>query len=97
MNKEMSPDQAPGDLPPRREILARSRAEDYDGHTEFHALTPRARLDWLGAAVLFIEAQRQRRRTDRGTTEKLKAETLKAEGRTAEDGRRTAAHGKAES
>jgi hypothetical protein len=65
MNEDMPPDQAPSDLPPLREILARSRTEDYDGHTEFRALTPRARLDWLGAAVLFIEAQRQRRRTGR--------------------------------
>lgn len=39
-----------------RAIIARSRPEDYDGHTEFLRLTPRERLAWLDAAVMLWEA-----------------------------------------
>ncbi len=46
------------------QIIAQSRPEDYDGHTEFERLSPSDRLDWLDAAVTFIEdSQRNRRRT----------------------------------
>jgi hypothetical protein len=38
-----------------RRIIARSKPEDYDGHTEFERLSPSDRLDWLDAAVTFIE------------------------------------------
>jgi hypothetical protein len=38
-----------------RQIIARSKPEDYDGHTEFERLSPSDRLDWLDAAVTFIE------------------------------------------
>jgi hypothetical protein len=38
-----------------RDIIARSKPEDYDGHTEFERLSPSDRLDWLDAAVTFIE------------------------------------------
>ena len=37
------------------DIIARSQPEDYDGHTEFERLSPSDRLDWLDAAVTFIE------------------------------------------
>jgi hypothetical protein len=37
------------------QIIARSKPEDYDGHTEFERLSPSDRLDWLDAAVTFIE------------------------------------------
>jgi hypothetical protein len=40
-----------------RDIIARSRPEDYDGHTEFARLTPRERLAWLDAAVVLWEAR----------------------------------------
>lgn len=40
-----------------RAIIARSRSEDYDGHTEFARLTPRERLAWLDAAVTLWEAR----------------------------------------
>ena len=46
-----------------REIIARSRPEDYDGHTEFARLTPRERLEWLDSAVALIEAARARKPT----------------------------------
>ena len=36
-------------------IIADSKPEDYDGHTEFERLSPSERLDWLDAAVSFIE------------------------------------------
>ena len=44
-----------------RRIIAASRPEDYQGRTEFDRLSPRARLAWLDAAVVFIAEQRQRR------------------------------------
>lgn len=40
-----------------RDIIARSRPEDYDGHTEFARLTPRERLAWLDAAVVLWESR----------------------------------------
>lgn len=40
-----------------RAIIARSRPEDYDGHTEFARLTPRERLAWLDAAVVLRETR----------------------------------------
>lgn len=42
-------------------IIARSKPEDYDGHTEFERLSPRARLEWLESAVRFIESSRRAR------------------------------------
>jgi hypothetical protein len=44
-----------------REIIARSRPEDYDGHTEFARMTPRERLAWLDAAVVLLEMRRTAR------------------------------------
>lgn len=37
------------------EILENSTSEDFDGHTEFHRLTPQQRLAWLDQAVTFIQ------------------------------------------
>jgi len=36
------------------EILQRTTAADFDGHTEFHRLSPCQRLAWLDEAVAFI-------------------------------------------
>lgn len=32
--------------------------QDFDGHTDFHRLSPLERLRWLDAAIDFIEATR---------------------------------------
>ena len=40
-------------------IIAGSKPEDYDGHTEFHRLSPQARLEWLESAVRFIDSSRR--------------------------------------
>jgi hypothetical protein len=37
-----------------KEALARTRPEDFDGHTEFASLTPAERLDWLCEAIAFV-------------------------------------------
>lgn len=42
-----------------REILARTKPEDYDGHTEFSRMSALERLRWLDQAVLFIAAQKR--------------------------------------
>lgn len=41
-----------------REFLARTKPEDYDGHTEFSRMSALERLRWLDQAVLFIAAQK---------------------------------------
>jgi hypothetical protein len=43
------------------EILRRCSTEDFDGHTEFHRLTPLQRLMWLDEAVAFIGAAKRMR------------------------------------
>jgi hypothetical protein len=40
----------------QHEILLRAKPEDFDGHSEFHRLTPEQRLTWLDQAVAFIQA-----------------------------------------
>jgi hypothetical protein len=50
------------DLAEIRKIIARSRPEDYDGHTEFARLSPQQRLEWLDAAVVFIESTKTKNR-----------------------------------
>ena len=40
----------------QHEILLRAKPEDFDGHSEFHRLTPEQRLAWLDQAVAFIQA-----------------------------------------
>lgn len=34
--------------------LAQCKPEDFDGHTEFHRLTPEQRLEWLCQAATFV-------------------------------------------
>lgn len=43
------------------EVLRRCSPEDFDGHTEFHRLTPAQRLAWLDEAVAFIGAAKRMR------------------------------------
>lgn len=38
--------------------LRTSQSADYDGHTEFVAMTPDQRLRWLEGAVQFVQAAR---------------------------------------
>ena len=35
-------------------VLAQCTPEDFDGHTEFHRLTPEQRLEWLCQAATFV-------------------------------------------
>ena len=45
------------DIPPSENferILAQCTTEDFDGHTEFHRLTPEQRLEWLAQVATFI-------------------------------------------
>ena len=47
----------PAEIKPSKEFeraLAQCRPEDFDGHTEFHRLTPEQRLDWLFQAATFV-------------------------------------------
>jgi hypothetical protein len=55
---------SPADL----EVLRRTTAADFDGHTEFQRLSPRQRLAWLDEAVAFITAAKsiQQEPDDRG-------------------------------
>ena len=39
--------------------LKASNPRDYDGHTEFHRMTPAARLEWLDSAVEFVAQGKQ--------------------------------------
>jgi hypothetical protein len=55
----------PVELRKVREIIARSKPEDYDGHTEFERLSPSERLDWLDGAVALIEDARTIERSKR--------------------------------
>jgi len=41
------------------EVLQRSTVSDFDGHTEFHRLSPRQRLSWLDEAVAFITSSKR--------------------------------------
>jgi len=43
-----------------RAIIARSRPQDYDGHTEFARMSPAERLAWLDAAIVLVESRRGR-------------------------------------
>jgi len=44
------------------ETVRRSKPSDFDGHTEFHRLSPRQRLAWLDEAVAFITASKNTKR-----------------------------------
>ena len=45
------------------EVVRHATPSDFDGHTEFHRLSPRQRLAWLDEAVEFITAA-QRAKVD---------------------------------
>ena len=45
------------------EVLQRTTAADFDGHTEFHRLSPWQRLAWLDEAVAFIASAKRATRT----------------------------------
>jgi hypothetical protein len=47
--------------------LSQCTPQDFDGHTEFHRLTPAERLDWLFQAATFVREFKGKART--GTTE----------------------------
>lgn len=55
-----SPESDPID-PAVRAVLATTSPADFDGHTEFHRLTPRERLLWMESALSLIERNRSRR------------------------------------
>lgn len=59
--KQEDDDSAPLDQAAIAAIIAQSKPEDYDGHTEFDRLSPQARLEWLEAAAQFAEMARQAR------------------------------------
>ncbi|HXN35088.1 MAG TPA: hypothetical protein VN877_02890 [Opitutaceae bacterium] len=66
----MSPEPYPspaGESGAVREAIARSRPEDYDGHTEFERLTPAERLVWLESAIRFISSSRPEKAEKTGT------------------------------
>jgi len=44
------------------ETVRRAKPSDFDGHTEFHRLSPRQRLAWLDEAVAFITAAKNTKR-----------------------------------
>jgi hypothetical protein len=50
------------------EVIKRSCASDYDGHTGFAQMTPAARLAWLEDAVEFV-AQYSGRRASAGASQ----------------------------
>jgi len=39
-------------------VIAATREEDFDGHTEFYRLSPAERLAWMESVVRLIEARR---------------------------------------
>jgi hypothetical protein len=39
-------------------VIAATREEDFDGHTEFYRLSPAERLAWMESVVCLIEARR---------------------------------------
>jgi len=45
------------------EIVQRTTAADFDGHTEFQRLSPLQRLAWLDEAVAFIASAKKAKRT----------------------------------
>ena len=36
------------------ELVAKSSAEDFDGHTDFQKLTPKQKLIWLSSTAYFV-------------------------------------------
>ncbi len=59
MSSQNQPPSASSILSPAvRAIIAQTKPEDYNGHTEFSQMSPAERLAWLDQAVLFIAAQK---------------------------------------
>ena len=52
-----------------REAIARSRPEDYDGHTGFARMNPTERLNWMESAVMLIESRQPVAAKSWGTAE----------------------------
>ncbi len=46
--------------------LAECRPEDFDGHTEFHRLTPEQRLEWLCEPATFVYEFKGKANSDAG-------------------------------
>jgi len=46
--------------------LAQCKPEDFDGHTEFHRLTPEQRLEWLCQAATFVYEFKGKANSDAG-------------------------------
>ena len=46
--------------------LAQCKPEDFDGHTEFHRLTPEQRLEWLCQAARFVHEFKGKANSDAG-------------------------------
>ena len=44
------------------DTVRRAKPSDFDGHTEFHRLSPRQRLAWLDEAVAFITSAQSTKR-----------------------------------
>lgn len=42
-------------------VFATLKPEDFDGHTEFHRLTPEQKLMWLSQVAQFVVETRARR------------------------------------
>jgi len=59
-------------------ILATLKPEDFDGHTEFHRLTPEQKLMWLSQIAQFVVEARTWRKI-RKETSQAKTDTNKGQ------------------
>jgi len=50
-------------------ILATLKPEDFDGHTEFHRLTPEQKLMWLSQIAQFVVEARSWRKVRKETSQ----------------------------
>ena len=50
-------------------ILATLKPEDFDGHTEFHRLTPEQKLMWLSQIAQFVVEARSWRKIRKETSQ----------------------------
>ena len=48
-------------------LVAKTRGEDFDGHTDFQALTPKQKLIWLSSTAYFVYTIRKNNRGLRQT------------------------------
>jgi hypothetical protein len=65
MSPETQPPHSPGPegIAAALAAVRQSKPEDYDGHTEFARLSPNDRLTWLEAAVRFVQASKEARKS----------------------------------